>query len=87
VPINYVGHAEQWDEVSIDGDIQAKDCLLKYEVVLPPKKRIRKFMRHLQRELRQGRTAYSDSSLRNCCILFLCSFSLARRPGWQRVPL
>jgi hypothetical protein len=38
VPINYVGHAEQWDEVSIDGDIQAKDCLLKYEVVLPPKK-------------------------------------------------
>ena len=38
MPINYVGHAEQWDEVSIDGDIQAKDCLLKYEVVLPPKK-------------------------------------------------
>jgi NADPH-dependent 2,4-dienoyl-CoA reductase/sulfur reductase-like enzyme/nitrite reductase/ring-hydroxylating ferredoxin subunit len=31
VPINYVGHAEQWDEVSIDGDIQAKDCLLKYK--------------------------------------------------------
>jgi NADPH-dependent 2,4-dienoyl-CoA reductase/sulfur reductase-like enzyme/nitrite reductase/ring-hydroxylating ferredoxin subunit len=30
VPINYVGHAEQWDEIAIDGDIGAKDCLLKY---------------------------------------------------------
>lgn len=30
VPINYVGHAEQWDEIAIDGDINAKDCLLKY---------------------------------------------------------
>jgi NADPH-dependent 2,4-dienoyl-CoA reductase/sulfur reductase-like enzyme/nitrite reductase/ring-hydroxylating ferredoxin subunit len=30
VPINYVGHAESWDEVSIDGDIAAKDCLLRY---------------------------------------------------------
>jgi NADPH-dependent 2,4-dienoyl-CoA reductase/sulfur reductase-like enzyme/nitrite reductase/ring-hydroxylating ferredoxin subunit len=31
VPINYVGHAEQWDEMVIDGDITAKDCLLKYK--------------------------------------------------------
>jgi NADPH-dependent 2,4-dienoyl-CoA reductase/sulfur reductase-like enzyme len=31
VPINYVGHAERWDEVAIDGDIAAKDCLLKYK--------------------------------------------------------
>jgi NADPH-dependent 2,4-dienoyl-CoA reductase/sulfur reductase-like enzyme/nitrite reductase/ring-hydroxylating ferredoxin subunit len=31
VPINYVGHAEQWDEIAIDGDIKAKDCLLKYK--------------------------------------------------------
>lgn len=30
VPINYVGHAEQWDEIAIDGDIAAKDCLLRY---------------------------------------------------------
>ena len=30
VPINYVGHAEQWDEIAIDGDIKAKDCLLRY---------------------------------------------------------
>jgi NADPH-dependent 2,4-dienoyl-CoA reductase/sulfur reductase-like enzyme/nitrite reductase/ring-hydroxylating ferredoxin subunit len=30
VPINYVGHAEKWDEIAIDGDIAAKDCLLKY---------------------------------------------------------
>src|ERR1700716_889220 len=31
VPINYVGHAEQWDEITIDGDIKAKDCLLRYK--------------------------------------------------------
>lgn len=31
VPINYVGHAEQWDEITVDGDIKAKDCLLKYK--------------------------------------------------------
>jgi NADPH-dependent 2,4-dienoyl-CoA reductase/sulfur reductase-like enzyme/nitrite reductase/ring-hydroxylating ferredoxin subunit len=30
VPINYVGHAEAWDEISIDGDIAGRDCLLKY---------------------------------------------------------
>ena len=30
VPINYVGHAEQWDEIEVDGDIKAKDCLLRY---------------------------------------------------------
>ncbi|MBX9824131.1 MAG: FAD-dependent oxidoreductase [Xanthobacteraceae bacterium] len=31
VPINYVGHAEQWDEISIDGDVRSKDCLLRYK--------------------------------------------------------
>ena len=31
VPINYVGHAEQWDEIAIDGDIKSKDCLLRYK--------------------------------------------------------
>ena len=31
VPINYVGHAERWDEIAIDGDIAGKDCLLKYK--------------------------------------------------------
>ena len=31
VPINYVGHAEKWDEIAIDGDIAAGDCLLKYK--------------------------------------------------------
>ena len=31
VPINYVGHAESWDELAIDGDIAAKDCLLRYK--------------------------------------------------------
>ena len=30
-PINYVGHAEAWDEIAVEGDIQAKDCLLKYK--------------------------------------------------------
>jgi NADPH-dependent 2,4-dienoyl-CoA reductase/sulfur reductase-like enzyme len=31
VPINYVGHAEQWDEIAIEGDIGSKDCLLRYK--------------------------------------------------------
>jgi NADPH-dependent 2,4-dienoyl-CoA reductase/sulfur reductase-like enzyme/nitrite reductase/ring-hydroxylating ferredoxin subunit len=31
VPINYVGHAEKWDEIAIDGDIAARDCLLQYK--------------------------------------------------------
>jgi NADPH-dependent 2,4-dienoyl-CoA reductase/sulfur reductase-like enzyme len=31
IPINYVGHAERWDEIVIDGDIKAKDCLLRYK--------------------------------------------------------
>src|ERR1051326_2833317 len=30
VPINYVGHAEQWDKIEIDGDIAARDCLVRY---------------------------------------------------------
>jgi NADPH-dependent 2,4-dienoyl-CoA reductase/sulfur reductase-like enzyme len=30
VPINYVGHAESWDELTIDGDIASKDCLLRF---------------------------------------------------------
>jgi NADPH-dependent 2,4-dienoyl-CoA reductase/sulfur reductase-like enzyme len=30
VPINYVGHAETWDEIAIDGDINGRDCLLRY---------------------------------------------------------
>jgi apoptosis-inducing factor 3 len=28
VPINYVGHAEKWDELVVEGDISAKDCLV-----------------------------------------------------------
>jgi NADPH-dependent 2,4-dienoyl-CoA reductase/sulfur reductase-like enzyme/nitrite reductase/ring-hydroxylating ferredoxin subunit len=31
VPINYVGHAEKWDEIAVDGNIAAKDCLLRYK--------------------------------------------------------
>jgi NADPH-dependent 2,4-dienoyl-CoA reductase/sulfur reductase-like enzyme/nitrite reductase/ring-hydroxylating ferredoxin subunit len=31
VPINYVGHAERWDEIAIEGDIADRDCLLKYK--------------------------------------------------------
>ncbi|HEX2365641.1 MAG TPA: FAD-dependent oxidoreductase [Bradyrhizobium sp.] len=30
VPINYVGHAEKWDEIAIDGDIKGRDCVLRY---------------------------------------------------------
>ena len=31
ISINYVGHAEQWDEIVIDGDIAARDCLLRFK--------------------------------------------------------
>jgi NAD(P)H-nitrite reductase large subunit len=31
VPINYVGHAESWDEISTDGDVMNKDCLLRFK--------------------------------------------------------
>jgi NADPH-dependent 2,4-dienoyl-CoA reductase/sulfur reductase-like enzyme/nitrite reductase/ring-hydroxylating ferredoxin subunit len=31
VPINYVGHAEKWDEIAVDGDIAARDCVLRYK--------------------------------------------------------
>ncbi len=31
IPIAYVGHAEHWDEITVDGDIAAKDCLLRYK--------------------------------------------------------
>jgi apoptosis-inducing factor 3 len=30
IPINYVGHAPAWDELAIEGDIRAKDCLLRF---------------------------------------------------------
>jgi apoptosis-inducing factor 3 len=30
VPINYIGHAEKWDGLDIEGDIQARDCLVRY---------------------------------------------------------
>jgi NADPH-dependent 2,4-dienoyl-CoA reductase/sulfur reductase-like enzyme len=30
VPINYVGHAEKWDDLAVDGDISTKDCRLTY---------------------------------------------------------
>ena len=31
VPINYVGHAEKWDEIAVDGDIKGRDCILRYK--------------------------------------------------------
>jgi len=31
VPINYVGHAESWDELVVDGDIAARDCMVMYK--------------------------------------------------------
>jgi apoptosis-inducing factor 3 len=30
VTINYVGHADRWDAVEIDGTLDARDCLVKY---------------------------------------------------------
>ncbi len=31
VPINYVGHAEKWDAIEIDGDIDNRDCTVRYK--------------------------------------------------------
>jgi NADPH-dependent 2,4-dienoyl-CoA reductase/sulfur reductase-like enzyme/nitrite reductase/ring-hydroxylating ferredoxin subunit len=31
VQINYVGHAEKWDELAVEGDIASKDCLLRFK--------------------------------------------------------
>jgi NADPH-dependent 2,4-dienoyl-CoA reductase/sulfur reductase-like enzyme len=31
VPINYVGHAEAWDEIKVDGSIADRDCLVQYK--------------------------------------------------------
>ena len=31
VQINYVGHAERWDEIAVDGNIDTKDCLVRYK--------------------------------------------------------
>jgi NADPH-dependent 2,4-dienoyl-CoA reductase/sulfur reductase-like enzyme/nitrite reductase/ring-hydroxylating ferredoxin subunit len=31
VPINYVGHADTWDTLDIEGDIAARDCMLRFK--------------------------------------------------------
>ena len=31
IPINYVGHAEKWDQVEIEGNIAEKDCRLRFK--------------------------------------------------------
>ncbi len=30
VPINYVGHAERWDALEIEGDVKARDCVVRF---------------------------------------------------------
>jgi apoptosis-inducing factor 3 len=30
VPINYVGHASDWDALDIEGDVHARDCVVRY---------------------------------------------------------
>ena len=32
VPINYVGHAEKWDAIEIDGDVMKRDCVVRYRL-------------------------------------------------------
>jgi NADPH-dependent 2,4-dienoyl-CoA reductase/sulfur reductase-like enzyme/nitrite reductase/ring-hydroxylating ferredoxin subunit len=31
IPINYIGHAEKWDELAIEGDIAGRDCLVRFK--------------------------------------------------------
>jgi hypothetical protein len=59
VPINYVGHGERWDEIVIDGDITAKDCLLKYKRKgrLLAAASIFRDLASLQAEVKMGREA------------------------------
>jgi NADPH-dependent 2,4-dienoyl-CoA reductase/sulfur reductase-like enzyme/nitrite reductase/ring-hydroxylating ferredoxin subunit len=30
VPVNYVGHADSWDELTVEGDVAGRDCLVRY---------------------------------------------------------
>ncbi len=30
VPINYVGHAERWESIEVDGSIEARDCAVRF---------------------------------------------------------
>ena len=30
VPINYVGHAEKWDDLQVEGDMAKRDCVVRY---------------------------------------------------------
>ena len=30
VPIAYIGHAEKWDDLEVEGDIMQRDCLVRY---------------------------------------------------------
>ena len=30
VPINYVGHAEAWEHIDVDGDVEGQDCVVRY---------------------------------------------------------
>ena len=29
--MNYVGHAEKWDRIEIDGELDARDCAVTYK--------------------------------------------------------
>jgi NADPH-dependent 2,4-dienoyl-CoA reductase/sulfur reductase-like enzyme len=31
VPINYVGHAERWDSIEVEGSIEARDCAVRFK--------------------------------------------------------
>ena len=31
IPISYVGHAERWDELAVEGSIAGKDCLARFK--------------------------------------------------------
>ena len=32
MPINYVGHAEKWDTIDIEGDVMRRDCVVRYKL-------------------------------------------------------
>jgi NADPH-dependent 2,4-dienoyl-CoA reductase/sulfur reductase-like enzyme/nitrite reductase/ring-hydroxylating ferredoxin subunit len=59
VPINYVGHAEKWDEIRIDGSIAQRDCLVEYRQGghVPAVASIYRDLANLERELSMERDA------------------------------
>jgi apoptosis-inducing factor 3 len=69
IPINYVGHAETWDELIVEGEISARDCLLRFKQhgrTLAVASIFRD-LENLQAELAMEQAASSPATLSRAC--------------------